>query len=187
MTIDRDSGCEKAMTVVFWAMLALLAATAPAAAQPAPGVLRPPVLPACISSPFGWRHAVGPHAPAGFHNGVDIPAPAGAYVHAAAAGRVVMVKRMGIGGLQVIVQHGTPGKGGYETLYAHLGSVVPALAEGAWGVKQGEALGRVGRTGVTYGTHVFFAVLVHGKAIDPAPLLGIRPCGAKPAESARAP
>src|SRR4051812_11726826 len=37
--------------------------------------LRPPVTPACVSSPFGWRHAVDPHAPAGFHNGVDLPAP----------------------------------------------------------------------------------------------------------------
>ena len=27
--------------------------------------LQPPVTPACVSSPFGWRHAVGPHAPAG--------------------------------------------------------------------------------------------------------------------------
>src|ERR1700689_19670 len=40
--------------------------------------LQPPVTPACVSSPFGWRHAVGPHAPAGFHNRIDLPEPAGA-------------------------------------------------------------------------------------------------------------
>src|SRR3954447_19475999 len=57
--------------------------------------LRPPVSPACISSPFGYRHAVGPHAPAGFHNGVDLPAQAGALVHAAADGTVLIVKRQG--------------------------------------------------------------------------------------------
>jgi hypothetical protein len=34
--------------------------------------LQPPVTPACVSSPFGWRHAVGPHAPAGFHNGIRV-------------------------------------------------------------------------------------------------------------------
>jgi hypothetical protein len=31
----------------------------------------------------------------------------------------------------------------------------------------GEALGHVVRTGVTYGTHVFFAVLQDGHAVDP--------------------
>ena len=39
-----------------------MAALAPCCAVAAP--LRPPVEPACISSPFGWRHAVGPHAAA---------------------------------------------------------------------------------------------------------------------------
>src|SRR5476649_727198 len=60
--------------------------------------LQPPVTPACVSSPFGWRHAVWPHAPSGFHNGIDLPAPAGALVHAAAAGTVEVVKRQGLGG-----------------------------------------------------------------------------------------
>jgi murein DD-endopeptidase MepM/ murein hydrolase activator NlpD len=156
-----------------------------AVAQPAPGELTLPVEPACISSAFGWRHAVGPHAPAGFHNGVDIPAPAGAYVHAAAAGRVAQVKRMGMGGLQVIVQHVRPDGTRYMTLYAHLGSVVPALAEGKWVVAAGEKLGRIGRTGVTYGTHVFFEILVDGKPVDPEPILGVPRCGQKVPEAAR--
>jgi hypothetical protein len=63
--------------------------------------LQPPVTPACVSSPFGWRHAVGPHAPAGFHNGIDLPARAGALVHAAAAGTVEVIKRQGLGGVTV--------------------------------------------------------------------------------------
>ncbi len=135
--------------------------------------LRPPVTPACISSPFGWRHAVGPRAPAGFHNGIDLPAPAGAMVRAAAAGEVLAIRRMGIGGLQVSVRHGA---GAYVTLYAHLGSVVPALAEGRRRLAAGDPIGRVGRTGITYGTHVFFAVLVHGHAVDPANFLAVSPC-----------
>jgi murein DD-endopeptidase MepM/ murein hydrolase activator NlpD len=134
--------------------------------------LRPPVEPACISSPFGFRHAVGPHAPAAFHNGVDLPAPAGALVHAAASGVILRVKRQGLGGVAIHVGH----PGGMTTLYAHLGNLVPAIAEGQRSVAAGDPLGHVARTGVTYGTHVFFAVLHGTEAVDPEPLLGVPRC-----------
>ncbi|MBV8912349.1 MAG: M23 family metallopeptidase [Acetobacteraceae bacterium] len=147
-----------------------MAAASPFAAAAAE--LRPPVTPACISSPFGWRHAVGPHAPAGFHNGVDLPAPAGALVHAAADGTIQVIKRQGLGGVTVHIIH----PGGLVTLYAHLGNLVPAIAEGKRAVVAGEPLGHVARTGVTYGTHVFFAVLRDGQAVDPEPLLGVGQC-----------
>lgn len=139
----------------------------------APPALLPPVMPACISSPFGMRRAVGPHAPAGFHNGVDLPAPAGALVHAAADGVIVVIKRQGLGGVTVHLRH----PDGTETLYAHLGNLVPAIAEGRRAVRAGEALGHVARTGVTYGTHVFFAVQQGGVAVDPEPMLGMGRCG----------
>ena len=153
--------------------LAWLAALLPAVAQA--GDLQPPVTPACISSPFGWRREVGPHAPAGFHNGVDLPAPAGALVHAAAAGTIVAVKRQGLGGVTVHLGH----PGGLVTLYAHLGNLAPAVADGQRTVAAGAPLGHVARTGVTYGTHVFFAVLRDGQAVDPEPLLGVPRCGAR--------
>ena len=142
--------------------------------QPVDKILRypVPVTARCISSPFGWRHRVGPMAPAGFHNGIDLPVPAGALVRVPAAGRVVRIRRMGSGGLQVRVEH----SGGLVTLYAHLGSVVPALAEGTVRLDAGDPIGRVGRTGVTYGTHLFFAVFAGGRAIDPNLLLGLPPC-----------
>ncbi len=146
-----------------------LAHSAAAVAQPA---LQPPVTPACVSSPFGWRHAVGPHAPAGFHNGIDLPAPAGALVHAAAAGTILVIKRQGLGGVTVRLQHG----GGLVTLYAHLGNLVPAIAEGKRTVAAGEPLGHVARTGVTYGTHVFFATLQDGQAVDPLAYLAVPRC-----------
>lgn len=140
-----------------------------AAAEPA---LRPPVSPACISSPFGWRRAIGPNAPAAFHNGVDLPAPAGALVRAAADGAVLRIRRQGLGGVTIHVGH----PDGLTTLYAHLGNLVPAIAEGKRDVAAGEPLGQVARTGVTYGTHVFFAVLRGAEAIDPEPLLGVPHC-----------
>lgn len=134
--------------------------------------LLPPVTPACISSPFGMRHAVGPHAPAGFHNGIDIPAPAGALVHAAAAGTITAIKRQGLGGVSVFIAHGD----GLQTFYAHLGNLVPAIATGQRRVAAGQPLGHVARTGVTYGTHVFFAVTVNGQAVDPQAWLGLPRC-----------
>ena len=150
--------------------LAMLPAPLPANAQvlhyPAPVAAR------CYSSPFGWRHRVGPMAPAGFHNGIDLPVPAGAVVRAPVAGVVARIRRMGIGGLQVTLHH----PGGLVTLYAHLGSVVPALAEGRTTLAAGDPIGRIGRTGVTYGTHLFFAVFANGRAIDPNLLLGLSPC-----------
>jgi murein DD-endopeptidase MepM/ murein hydrolase activator NlpD len=148
---------------------AVLAVSPQAGAQTA---LTPPVTPACVSSPFGWRHAVGPHAPAGFHNGIDLPAPAGALVHAAAAGRIVAIRRQGLGGVTVQIEH----PGGMITLYAHLGNLVPAIAEGKSTAAAGEPLGHVARTGVTYGTHVFFAVLIDGQAVDPLTFLTIPRC-----------
>src|SRR4051794_18422465 len=159
----------------FGAYGACLAAASPFGAGAAE--LRPPVTPACISSPFGYRHAVGPHAPAGFHNGIDLPASAGALVHAAADGTIQVIKRQGLGGVTVHVAH----PGGLVTLYAHLGNLVPAIAEGKRTVAAGEPLGHVARTGVTYGTHVFFAVLRDGQAVDPAPLLGVEACGPRAA------
>lgn len=125
-----------------------------------------------MSSPFGWRHAVGPMAPAGFHNGIDMPAPAGGHVYAVAAGHVIMVKKMGMGGLQIDIQH----PDGLVTIYSHLGSVAPAIATGQRAVSAGTWLGRIGRTGVTYGTHLFFMVMRDGKPVDPAPYLGVASC-----------
>lgn len=150
------------------ALVSLLLLASGAQAEP----LRPPVAPACISSPFGLRRGVGPHAPAAFHNGVDLPAPAGALVRAAADGAVLRIKRQGLGGVTVHVGHGD----GTTTLYAHLGNLVPAIAEGRRAVRAGDPLGHVARTGVTYGTHVFFAVLRGADAIDPEPLLGVPRC-----------
>jgi murein DD-endopeptidase MepM/ murein hydrolase activator NlpD len=150
---------------------ALLGLTATAAlAQPAPGQLLLPVAHACISSPFGMRRAPGPHA-IGFHNGIDLPAPAGGAVVAVAAGQVIGIHRRGPGGLEVLIRHN-----GFVAVYAHLGRVTPALAMGKTRVAAGEHIGVVGHSGVTYGMHLFFAILVDGRAVDPTPFLALGRC-----------
>ena len=150
-------------------------------ALPAPAGLSLPVSPTCVTSPFGPRRRIGPNA-SGFHKGIDLSAPAGGAIRAAADGQVIAVHRKGPGGLEILIQHGDPtssAAGGYITLYSHLGSLVPAIAEGKRHVSAGEKIAVVGRTGVTYGTHLYFGLLLDGgRAIDPEPFLPVRRCGA---------
>jgi murein DD-endopeptidase MepM/ murein hydrolase activator NlpD len=155
--------------------LLALAISGPAAAQPAPRSLPMPVPGSCISSPFGPRHLVGPRAST-IHSGVDFPAPVGTYVRALAAGEVVGIQRRGAEGLEVDVRH----PGGFSTRYAHLGTVTPKLASGGRHVEAGEALGRVGRTGVTYGTHVHLELRIGDTLTDPEPFIATHRCGGPP-------
>ncbi len=119
------------------------------------------------------------------HLGIDLPAPAGAGVRAAASGRVVALRRRGADGLEIDLQHGTPATGFYVTRYAHLGSVAPKLAMGQQNVAAGEWIGRVGRTGVTYGTHLHFEVRLAGTPVDPERFIALPRCRvANPAQPA---
>lgn len=130
-----------------------------------------PVTSACISSPFGPR-VLPDHPLAGtYHYGIDMPAPLGEPVRAAAAGTVMRIQRKGPGGLEVLVQHD-----GFVGVYSHLGMVAPALAEGKTVLAAGEKLGVVGRTGVTFGPHLYFGILRAGQPTDPAPYLGAPLC-----------
>jgi murein DD-endopeptidase MepM/ murein hydrolase activator NlpD len=125
-----------------------------------------------VSSPFGPRILAGRPKAGLFHPGIDLPAPAGAPVRAVADGHVLAVRRRGPGGLFVLVRHD-----GFTALYAHLGAVTPSLAEGRRRITAGEKLGVVGRTGVSYGAHIYFQMEIGGEPVDPAPYLGVAPCG----------
>lgn len=165
-----------AVTAAFAALTAApLAIAAPALAQPAVGQMRLPVASGCISSPFGNRRAPGPHA-IGFHNGIDLPAPAGGAVYAVDAGSIISIHRRGPGGLEMSIAH-RGAAGPYVAVYAHLGLIAPAFAQGRRDVKAGERIAVIGRTGVTYGTHLFFALFVNGQAVDPAPFFPVIACG----------
>ena len=141
--------------------------------QPA-GTLLPPVSSACISSPFGPRILANRPKAGTYHNGIDMPAPAGAAVRATAPGKVIHIHRKGAGGLEVMVQHD-----GFVAIYSHLGMVTPALADGRTTVAAGEKLGVVGHSGLTYGMHVYFEMLRDGRPVDPAPYLGVPLCDAQ--------
>src|SRR4051794_24276255 len=109
-------------------LLAAAVAAVPilAAAQPRlQTALMPPVGATCISSPFGPR-VLAEHPAAGtYHYGIDLPAPLGSAVVAAAPGTVLRIQRKGPGGLEMLVQHD-----GFMGIYSHFGLIAPAFAEG---------------------------------------------------------
>ncbi len=115
-----------------------------------------------ITSPFGWRRApftLRRH----FHQGIDIGAPSGAPVKAAAEGVVKEARyRAGWGNL-IIIDHGE-----YITYYAHLRRI--SIKNGAHVVK-GQLIGEVGSTGYSTGPHLHFEIHYNGEPIDPLTLL----------------
>jgi len=163
-------------TMVTAVAIALMAWWSPGALAEAllKSALLPPVVPACISSAFGPRVLRNQPEAGTNHYGVDLPAPAGAAVVAAADGSVIRIQRKGPGGLEILVQHD-----GFVGVYSHFGSIAPPFAEGKRSVAAGEKLGMVGRTGVISGTHLYFEMLLDGKPVDPAPYLRLPRCGGK--------
>jgi murein DD-endopeptidase MepM/ murein hydrolase activator NlpD len=165
---------RRCMSTSFATIIALLPITSRAATSnvQAKTALLPPVVSACISSPFGPR--ILPNRPlAGtFHEGIDLPAPIGTPVTAVAPGTVIRVQRHGVGGLEVLIQHD-----GFVGVYSHLGLIAPFLAEGGKSIYGGERIATVGRSGVTYGPHLYFGMIVNGRSVDPAPRLSVVPCG----------
>ncbi len=142
---------------------------------------------------FPWRHFLEPrdvmmpvegvrrvdvrstwHAPRGGrrHEGVDIFAPAGTPVVAAASGTIIKVGHDELGGRVVTVLGGGPAL----YYYAHLSSWAPGLRPGM-AVEPGALLGTVGNTGNARGTppHLHFGIYRVGffsvEAIDPVPWL----------------
>jgi len=114
-------------------------------------------------SGFGWRrHAGGGGA---HHSGIDISAPPGTPVRAAAAGEVVELGRQGAFGRLIRIRHSVD----VETVYAHLSGYARDLKVGRR-VRQDEIIGYVGSSGRASGPHLHFEVHHNGRAIDPLAL-----------------
>lgn len=133
-----------------------------------------PVTPACVSSGFGPRVLPGRPLAGIFHTGIDLPAPVGAAVTAVGPGTIIRIQRRGVGGLEMLVQHE-----GFVGVYSHLGSITPMIAEGRKFIYGGERLATVGTTGVSYGPHLYFGMIVDGQSVDPAPYLKLSACGSR--------
>jgi murein DD-endopeptidase MepM/ murein hydrolase activator NlpD len=105
-----------------------------------------------VTSGFGWRWGR-------MHEGVDIAAPTGTPIRAAAGGTIIYTGYMGGYGNLTIIDHGN----GLATAYAHQSSIYV----GGGAVSQGTVIGAVGSTGNSTGPHLHFEVRVNGSAVDP--------------------
>lgn len=100
----------------------------------------------------------------GFHAGLDIAAPQGTPVVAAAAGEVIHAGPAGTYGNLVTIRH----RDGSETRYGHLSAVGVKVGDR---IGAGAPIGAVGSTGRSTGPHLHFEVRHHGGAVDPRPYL----------------
>lgn len=99
---------------------------------------------------LGGRKSQGLHG----YNGVDLAAPNGSPLLAAAGGKVIISRNYGWNGgygNYIVVSH----PNGTQTLYAHLSKNL--VFEGAT-VIRGQIIGEVGSTGKSTGSHVHFEV-----------------------------
>jgi murein DD-endopeptidase MepM/ murein hydrolase activator NlpD len=112
-----------------------------------------------VVSTYGWRiHPIlGVRK---LHEGIDIGAPEGTPIHAAAAGTVIWAGPRNGYGNAVIIDHGS----GVGTVYAHQSAVGVTVGQR---VARGQVVGYVGHTGLAITPHLHFEVRVNGRTYDP--------------------
>lgn len=112
-----------------------------------------------ISDDYGWRM----HPTLGvqqFHNGVDMAAPSGSPILAAADGEVIAATYNNTMGNYVMIDHG----GGLFTIYMHASSLYVSSGQT---VTKGEQIAAVGSTGRSTGPHLHFGVRLSGSYVSP--------------------
>lgn len=94
------------------------------------------------------------------HTGLDIAAPSGTKIKAAAGGTVTFSGYKGSYGYLTVVNHGN----GVETYYGHCSKLFVTAGQK---VKQGEVIAAVGNSGNSTGSHLHLEIRVNGVAYNP--------------------
>ncbi|MBQ9453285.1 MAG: M23 family metallopeptidase [Desulfovibrio sp.] len=95
-----------------------------------------------------------------FHLGLDLASVMNAEVPAANSGRVIFCGEVGIYGNLVVVDHGL----GLMSLYAHLSDILVKQGDV---VQKGQLIAHTGSTGLAFGDHLHFGILVGGVEVTP--------------------
>jgi len=95
------------------------------------------------------------------HEGIDISAPTGTPIFAAAKGKVIRSGWVVGYGLTVEIDHGF----GFSTLYGHASTLIVQVGDE---VTRGDAIAQVGSTGITTAPNLHYEVKVNGVAQDPS-------------------
>ena len=117
-----------------------------------------------ISSEFGYRiHPI--YGYQRFHSGLDMAAPSGSPILAAADGKVVAASYEATMGNYVMIDHGD----GLYTVYMHASALYVSTGQE---VSAGTQIAAVGSTGSSTGPHLHFSVRLNGQYVNPHNYLG---------------
>jgi len=112
-----------------------------------------------LTTPYGFtRYTNGVYS--GRHRAIDLAAPQGTPIAAAAAGKVTLSEELYLTGNTIYIDHGM----GLFSEYAHLSEL---LVEPGEVVEAGQTIGLVGTTGFSTGPHLHFAFWIHNVQTNP--------------------
>ncbi len=124
------------------------------------------VIPSVGTGTFAWPAEGGHissqmgHRWGRYHYGIDIARPSGYTIKASDNGVVKTAGRHSTYGNHIVIDHNN----GYETLYAHLSEIGVSVGQV---IEQGAAIGVMGSTGRSTGTHLHFEVHKNGSEVNP--------------------
>lgn len=114
-----------------------------------------PTVSSGISQYFAW-----------YHPGIDVPNNSAPSIVASDGGVIIVSgwpDSYGYGN-RVVIDHGN----GYSTLYAHLSNIYVSVGQK---VSRGQAIGQMGSSGRSTGTHLHFEIRFKGRALNPLSIL----------------